>query len=122
MRNSFLAVASVAAVVMAVGTAIHYREESFRAQVASASATSDLFARNVAEFVVLSNSLPSSQVEADEVIFGGPTDRWFEVVDLSTKRFLLGERLDSTHVFEACYQVVETGLVRQSSQVIKLKK
>lgn len=108
--------------VLSVGIAIHYRNENFRVKVGSASAFSDMYAKLVADFSVQLNSLPTTPSEVTEYVLGESTNRWYKAINPSTKQFLLGQRIDSTHVFEAYYQISETGLVRQSSQVIELKQ
>ncbi len=122
MRNSVLATILVVILVLSAGIAMHYRNQNFRVKVGSASAFSDMYAKLVAEYFVQSNSLPAAASEIADFVLGQATNRWYKTVDPSAKQFLLGQRIDSTHVFEARYQISATGLVRQSSQVIEAKQ
>ena len=102
---------------------LRYQDATFGVKVSSASAWSDTHARLVAEFVTLSNSLPNSVVEVSEYIIGGNSNygMYYKTVNISTKQFLIGQRIDSKHTFEAIYQISNTGLIRQSSQVVQIK-
>jgi hypothetical protein len=113
----FVVIAFVSMVV-----SLRYRDATFGVKVSSASGFSDLHARTVFGFFNLSNSLPISKDEVSEYILGDNlTNGWYyKTVNASTKQFLLGQAIDSRHVFEATYQIFATGLVRQSSQVIKM--
>jgi type II secretory pathway pseudopilin PulG len=121
IKNSLLAVILVVILLLSAGIAIHYRDADFAVRVGSASAFSDMYAKLVTDYFAQSNSIPETESEVADFVLGEAANRWYKVINASSKQFLLGQRIDSTHIFEARYQISETGLVRHSSQVIDAK-
>src|SRR6266566_4369119 len=121
---AFAALLITLALVVAVGLGLSLRDRNVQVRVDSAAATLDGYARNVEQFFVLSNTFPSTSAELSHYVFGAenaPDGAQFTLVDPSARQFTLSRRIDSTHAFEAKYAILERGVTRLSSALIKVK-
>ena len=83
------------------------------------------YAQNVALFVALSNSLPSSNEDLVRFVFGSELAlkrSGYEVVDPTNQEFILRRELDSNQALEARYSLTSTGLLRHSVRNVRVDR
>jgi hypothetical protein len=104
------------------GLGLHFHENVKRTETSSAGAILDVYAKRVAEFSVLSNTIPSTAADIDEyVLHGADTEGTgsvrYRVVDTGSRRFVLSRQIDSRNWVTAEYQIGTTGLVHITKSV-----
>ena len=108
-------IAFLVSVAFLLGIGLWTHDKTARARQIRASAILDLCARNVYDFVIASNTLPTNPAEVAEFVVGpqgGFPEVRYNIISSKDKRFSLTRTMDSANTLEIRYQISTTGAVR----------